>query len=94
MKSSIQSNDAITHIAIRELFNIYVCLFFIWSALALVLFVRKLTMTNPDAEIIGLFGVVRVNAQIYNITLRDCDIMSAGKMLQINRLEQSFYTWL
>ena len=36
-------------------------------------------MTNPDAEIIGLFGVVRVNAQIYNITLRDCDIMSAGR---------------
>ena len=38
-----------------------------------------LTMTNPDAKIIGLFGVARDNAQIYNITLRDCDIMSAGK---------------
>lgn len=38
-----------------------------------------LTMTDPDAEIIGLFGVARDNAQIYNITLRDCDIMSAGR---------------
>ena len=38
-----------------------------------------LTMTDPDAEIVGLFGVARNNAQIYNITLRDCDIMSAGK---------------
>lgn len=38
-----------------------------------------LTMTDPYAEIIGLFGVVRDNAQIYNITLRDCDIMSAGR---------------
>lgn len=38
-----------------------------------------LTMTNPDAEIIGLFGVAKDNAHIYNITLRDYDIMSAGK---------------
>ena len=38
-----------------------------------------LTMTDPDAKIIGLFGVARDNAQIYNTTLRDCDIMSAGK---------------
>ncbi|MDE5596345.1 MAG: hypothetical protein K2J04_00755, partial [Lachnospiraceae bacterium] len=37
-----------------------------------------LTMTDPDAEIIGLFGVAK-NAQIYNITLRDLDITSAGK---------------
>ena len=38
-----------------------------------------LTMTNPDAKIVGLFGVARDNAQIYNITLRDCDITSAGR---------------
>ena len=38
-----------------------------------------LTMTNPDAELVGLFGVARDNAQIYNITLRDCDITSAGR---------------
>ncbi len=38
-----------------------------------------LTMTDPDAEIAGLFGVARDGAQIYNITLRDCDITSAGR---------------
>lgn len=40
--------------------------------------ITGLTMTDPDAEIIGLFGVAK-NAHIYNITLRDYDIMSAGK---------------
>lgn len=37
-----------------------------------------LTMTDPNAKIIGLFGVAE-NAHIYNITMRDYDIMSAGK---------------
>lgn len=37
-----------------------------------------LTMTDPNAEIIGLFGVAE-NAHIYNITMRDYDILSAGK---------------
>ncbi len=41
--------------------------------------IAGLTMTNPDADLVGLFGVARDNAQIYNITLRDFDIMSAGK---------------
>ena len=40
--------------------------------------ITGLTMTDPDAEIIGLFGVAK-NAHIYNITLRDYDIASAGK---------------
>ena len=40
--------------------------------------IKGLTMTDPDAEIIGLFGVAK-NAHIYNITLRDYDITSAGK---------------
>ena len=35
-------------------------------------------MTNPDAKIIGLFGVAK-NAHIYNIILRDYDITSAGR---------------
>ena len=39
-----QTNREITDTAMREPFNIYVCLFFIWSALALVLFVRKITV--------------------------------------------------
>ncbi len=37
-----------------------------------------LTMTDPDAEIIGLFGVAQ-NAHIYNVILRDYDITSAGR---------------
>lgn len=41
--------------------------------------ITGLTMTNPHAELIGLFGVARDNALIYNITLRDFDTMSAGK---------------
>ena len=40
--------------------------------------ITGLTMTDPDAKIIGLFGVAK-NAHIYNITLRDYDIASAGK---------------
>ena len=37
-----------------------------------------LTMTDPEAKIIGLFGVAK-EAHIYNITLRDLDIINAGK---------------
>lgn len=37
-----------------------------------------LTMTDPDAKIIGLFGVAD-GANIYNITMRDYDIQSAGR---------------
>ena len=40
--------------------------------------ITGLTMTDPNATIIGLFGVAK-NAHIYNVTLRDCDIASAGK---------------
>lgn len=41
--------------------------------------IKGLTMTDPDAKLVGLFGVARDNAQIFNVTLRDCDITSAGK---------------
>ncbi len=40
--------------------------------------IKGLTMTDPNATIIGLFGVAK-NAHIYNVTLRDYDIASAGK---------------
>ena len=40
--------------------------------------IKGLTMTDPNAKIIGLFGVAK-NAHIYNVTLRDYDIASAGK---------------
>jgi len=41
--------------------------------------ITGLTMKNPDAKLVGLFGVARDNAQIYNITLRDFDTASAGE---------------
>lgn len=34
-------------------------------------------MKNPYAQIVGLFGVAD-GAHIYNITMRDYDILSAG----------------
>ena len=40
--------------------------------------IKGLTMADPDAKIIGLFGVAK-NAHIYNVTMRDCDIARAGK---------------
>ena len=39
--------------------------------------IKGLTMKNPYAQIVGLFGVAE-GAQIYNITIRDYDICSAG----------------
>ena len=42
----IQTSQGNTAAATREPFNIYACLFFIWSALALVLFVRKIRFTK------------------------------------------------
>lgn len=40
--------------------------------------ITGLTMTDPDAKIIGLFGVAD-GAHIYNITMRDYDIQTAGR---------------
>ncbi len=40
--------------------------------------ITGLTMTDPDAKIIGLFGVAE-NAHIYNVTMREYDIASAGR---------------
>ena len=37
-----------------------------------------LTKTDPNVDIIGLFGVAQ-NAHIYNVTMRDYDIMNAGR---------------
>lgn len=43
--------------------------------------IKGLTMTDPDAKIIGMFGYAN-GAHIYNITLRDYDISIAGKNIQ------------
>lgn len=40
--------------------------------------IRGLTMTDPNAKLAGLFGEAR-GAKIYNITLRDIDITTAGR---------------
>ncbi len=40
----IQTNRDLAPVAVREPLNLYVCLFYIWLALALVLFVRKITV--------------------------------------------------
>ena len=39
-------------------------------------------MKNPYAQVVGLFGVAD-GAQIYNITMRDYDILSAGAKVTI-----------
>ncbi|MCI8935083.1 MAG: hypothetical protein HFE80_11380 [Clostridiaceae bacterium] len=39
--------------------------------------IKGLTMTSPTVKIIGFFGFAG-NAQLYNITLRDLDIETAG----------------
>ncbi|MDE5894020.1 MAG: M56 family metallopeptidase, partial [Acetatifactor sp.] len=40
--------------------------------------ITGLTMKNPDADVVGMFGIAE-NAHIYNIILRDYDIIDAGK---------------
>lgn len=44
--------------------------------------IKGLTMKNPYAQVVGLFGVAD-GAQIYNITMRDYDILSAGAKVTI-----------
>ncbi len=40
--------------------------------------IKGLTMTNPDARLVGMFGVAK-GASLYNITLEDYDIADAGR---------------
>lgn len=68
----IQTNREITIAALREPFNIYVCLFFIWSALALVLFVRKITVYQGFIQYIKVGNKEVSNIKILNL-LSDCE---------------------
>lgn len=43
--------------------------------------IKNLTMTDPDARVIGLFGYAD-SAKIYNVTLRDYDIAAAGRHIK------------
>lgn len=75
-----QINREITAAAMREPFNKYVCLFFIWSALALVLFVRKVTVYqgfiqyikagNKEVSDIKILNLLSVCEEKLNIKTR------------------------
>ena len=68
----IQTNREITTAAMREPFNKYVCLFFIWSALALVLFVRKITVYQGFIQYIKAGNTEVSDIKILNL-LSDCE---------------------
>ena len=68
----IQTNREITTAAMREPFNKYVCLFFIWSALALVLFVRKITVYQGFFQYIKAGNTEVSDIKILNL-LSDCE---------------------
>ena len=67
-----QTNREITTAAMREPFNKYVCLFFIWSALALVLFVRKITVYQGFIKYIKAGNKEVSDIKILNL-LSDCE---------------------
>ena len=68
----IQTSRDITAVAMREPFNIYVCLFFIWSTLALVLFVRKITIYQSFIQYIKAGSVEVSDIKLLNL-LSDCE---------------------
>ena len=68
----IQTSRDITAVAMREPFNIYVCLFFIWSTLALVLFVRKITIYQSFIQYIKAGNVEVSDIKLLNL-LSDCE---------------------
>ncbi len=69
---SMQTNRNIAPVAMREPFNIYVCLFFIWSALALVLFVRKITVYHSFIQYIKAGNKEVSDIKLLN-QLSDCE---------------------
>ena len=68
----IQTNREITTAAMREPVDKYVCLFFIWSALALVLFVRKVTVYQGFIQYIKAGNKEVSDIKILNL-LSDCE---------------------
>lgn len=67
----IQTDKDITAVAMRESLNIYVCLFMIWSVLALVLFVRKITIYQGFIQYIKAGNTTVSDIKILNL-LSDC----------------------
>ncbi len=68
----IQTSRDITAVAMREPLNIYVCLFFIWSTSALVLFVRKITIYQSFIQYIKAGSVEVSDLKLLNL-LSDCE---------------------
>lgn len=68
----MQTDREITAAAISEPFNIYVCLFFIWSALALALFVRKITIYQSFIQYIKASNAEVSDIKLLNL-LSDCE---------------------
>ena len=68
----IQTNREVTTAAMREPVDKYVCLFFIWSALALVLFVRKITVYQGFIQYIKAGNKEVSDIKILNL-LSDCE---------------------
>jgi len=67
-----QANRDIITASVREPLNICVCLFFIWSALALVLFVRKVTVYQGFIQYIKAGNKEVSDIKILNL-LSDCE---------------------
>lgn len=68
----VQTSRDTTGAAMREPLNIYVCLFFIWSALALVLFVRKITIYQNFIQYIKAGNTEVSDIKLLNL-LSDCE---------------------
>ena len=68
----IQTSRDITAVAMGEPFHIYVCLFFIWSTLALILFVRKITIYQSFIQYIKAGSVEVSDIKLLNL-LSDCE---------------------
>ena len=68
----IQTSQNITAVSMREPFHIYVCLFFIWSTVALVLFIRKITIYQSFIQYIKAGNAEISDIKLLNL-LSDCE---------------------
>lgn len=71
-KEPIQTGKDMTAVTMSMPFDIYVCLFFIWSALALVLFVRKITVYQGFIQYVKAGNTEVSDIKILNL-LSDCE---------------------
>ena len=67
-----QTNRDISPVVVHEPLNIYVCLFFIWLVLALVLFVRKITVYQGFIQYIKAGNTEVSDIKTLNL-LSDCE---------------------